>query len=340
MRRRRRRRNMFFLHPKGNKNTLLSAFTNDDGVAHAKKVRPILIHASEESISERYEGHLRSFTTIEQHENMYIVTKDNLELKEHDSLHFEGTNRGNMIGPVGLPSWKDDNEVWRIPVDLKKEVLGKDGIVLVGGAADQGAKAAEAAVKSKQKTTGTDGKETVFWHALPEPVDEELVHRYDLKAVINLTVGPAMLAMACLRKRRPYCGITLTQKHADLIIQHLEMKVSKAMQTEGDPLHEPSLAELLNVFKEEPAEEENQTPPPKPKRKPRRKKADEAGAGGEDGGEGGGEEGTGEKPAKRGRKGGSKMTRAELLKKLKAAGVAGEGGADVDEAEDADSASG
>ena len=59
--------------------------------------------------------------------------------------------------------------------------------------------------------------EPVFYHTLPIEVDEEIMHSYDITSVIELTAGPGNCALTCIRQRKPYFGITLTDDHSELL---------------------------------------------------------------------------------------------------------------------------
>ena len=58
-------------------------------------------------------------------------------------------------------------------------------------------------------------------------------------------MGPPAAALASIRLKRAYFGISLTDTHRDESFKWLHSQVWKAFQTEGDPLWQAGLCELL-----------------------------------------------------------------------------------------------
>ena len=94
--------------------------------------------------------------------------------------------------------------------------------------------------------------EPVFFHTYPIALDEELIHSYDLSAVIDLSVGAGNVALSCIRQRRPYFGVTLTECHSAELIEWLTARVWASFMDEASPLY---IAEVAKIV----AEAENPT---------------------------------------------------------------------------------
>lgn len=103
----------------GNKNLLLGSFTYapeaDPATGRLQKAQQCKKHVrcltaiiSEGSITDRL-AKIRGFSSINQIQKVYLVTKDGLNLNQHERLHTEGSsNRGNFIGPF---AWDDSDRV-------------------------------------------------------------------------------------------------------------------------------------------------------------------------------------------------------------------------------------
>lgn len=214
-----------------------------------KSVKAVNIYYSQDSVEKRHEK-VRGFMCINQLETLYVVTDKSINLTERKHLHFPDTNRGNILGPVCLDKWEDES-VWKLKVMDKKLVFGKNGKIMVGGALEGGVDGADA----KKPKVFEDGPEPVFWHATPEPLDEELAHSHELIAIINLTVGSASFAMTAIRRHMPYAGVCLTATHVSAVYAYLEERVFKAMQDPQDKLYQQGLRELID------AAEDGKSPP-------------------------------------------------------------------------------
>eukprot|EP00969_Alexandrium_andersonii_P087246 3848910-Alexandrium_andersonii.AAC.1 len=49
-------------------------------------------------------------------EILHLVSAQNLVVPERQRLHYSGSNRQAIIGPVALPAWEDG---WQIDAELK-----------------------------------------------------------------------------------------------------------------------------------------------------------------------------------------------------------------------------
>jgi hypothetical protein len=236
---------MFDGFKEGNDHTLLSAFVNGDNKALERAKRPIRLLYDEESMTARL-GLVRGFSTLNQLETVYIVTKAVLNLKAAKRLHYSGTNHGNCISPVVAPAW--DQSTWRLSVKDKKHVLGTLGKVLAGGPNTYTAEEKELS-KTRARAAGPEGVEPVFFHGGPVQLCEELHHSYKLRNIIDLTVGKGDWAMTAMSRRVPFVGVALSHKHRDELLKYLVASVMDAFQAEDHTLYQPSMVDAIATAK-------------------------------------------------------------------------------------------
>ena len=211
-----------------------------------KVVREVHVFYDQKSLEARLDK-VRGFLSLNQAEKFFFVTAKPLDLVERDRLHFEGTNRGNCLGPVALPPFCDKT-VWKTSSTLKRDIIGKNGgKVLVGGGLPLSGVSAEEAKKLAEAPKFPNQEEPVFYHAPPMCLGEEFMHSYDVRAAFSVTAGQGDLALTCLRNRRPFFGVCLTTAHKDALLARLEQQIWLAMQTTGDKLYEAGLAELVKA---------------------------------------------------------------------------------------------
>ncbi|MFM7989563.1 MAG: hypothetical protein ACKPKO_60635, partial [Candidatus Fonsibacter sp.] len=66
-----------------------------------------------------------------------------------------------------------------------------------------------------------DTKELAFCHALPSTCWEEVIHDYQLGAILDVAVGDGSLALKTVRDRIAYTGLAFTDKHWDMVMARL-----------------------------------------------------------------------------------------------------------------------
>ena len=119
-------KDMYFLYDgkkEGNKAALHAGFTGPGGERMTYVSKAIYMTFTEESVAERLEK-VRGMMAIDQVERLYIVANDAWEnLAEVKRAHYKGSNRGNTLGDIELPSWEDDRATWILGQALKKQVL-------------------------------------------------------------------------------------------------------------------------------------------------------------------------------------------------------------------------
>jgi hypothetical protein len=228
-----------------NESALLCGFKTPDGISIPKHKRTLTMVYSEVSLMRRLERH-RGLGPLHQTESLHILGSEPMKYVKRDRMHFEGSNKGQVLSPISAPDWQAE-EVWKLSVKDKKLLFGKVGRIAVGGpapgAAADGAEEEDAGGSTRTRTGDTI--EPVFFHAQPTEVDEELVHCFPLSAIIDLTGASPGLCMVAIRNRIPLFAFCFTTEHEKFLTDHLERIVFEAMLVEGDKLYEPGLKELM-----------------------------------------------------------------------------------------------
>lgn len=189
-------------------------FTNSLGEAIEKSTKLLYVSIDEDSLHAR-KTRLKTGVSFEQMEYVSLVTREEFGaqipiVKRH---FFKGTNSGNKIGDVELAPL---DKAWHLTIS-QKLALYSEYRVEVGGKT----KGAGENELQKGKRKAAVEKEPAFWHARPEKLYRELIHSYQLKAVIDLSPGDGCLARVCTSLRIPYAGFTLSDVHTDLLKNYM-----------------------------------------------------------------------------------------------------------------------
>ena len=224
----------------GNESLLMSGFKDPDGAALARAKTTVSVIYSEDSLTSRL-SLVRGHQTIHQTEKMHLVTSEPIRVAKKPRLHFDGSNKGEIIAPVVAVDWNDER-VWTATYEAKKTIYGRSNRHAIGGNTP-GAEAGESSYRGRKREK--DDLEPVCFHSHPYVVDEEILHDYPIKAIMHLTPGDGSMALAAIRKRIPFVGVCWTEEHKSGLTTHLEKQIFIAMQTEDDDLYEPALVEIL-----------------------------------------------------------------------------------------------
>ena len=84
-----------------------------------------------------------------------------------------------------------------------------------------------------------DTEELAFYHALPSKFWEEVVHAYQLGAILDVAAGDGSLALTAVRHRLPYTGFVFTTRHRDLTMARLLDVLSAGALQAGDKRYDP-----------------------------------------------------------------------------------------------------
>ena len=167
---------------------------------------------------------------MNQVEIMSVFSRGPLTLKRTQRKHFDGTTLGNVIGPVAVPRY-EDAAVWKVDPKVRKDICGAKGEVLVGGPCPG------SAVPKPE----LQGGEPATWHGSPMMLYEEVLHSFQVSVVIDATMLDDTFALACLKSRTPYIGITMTAEHAQHVRARLMTSLWQEMQREGSELYQVGL---------------------------------------------------------------------------------------------------
>ena len=97
--------------------------------------KQLFVMLSEDCLKQR-RARVRGAATLHQVEFLYACSREPLALPEKKRLHYDGTNKGDLVGVVALPSWE---RAWALTFDEKKKLYGKHRVAVGGptaGSAD------------------------------------------------------------------------------------------------------------------------------------------------------------------------------------------------------------
>jgi hypothetical protein len=169
------------------------------------------------------------------------------ELKCTARLHYRGTSASDSIGHVVLGK-QGDQESWVLTWAQKKSLYGTHGLMAAGGRGDvidDEADDEDLTTADPPQRRTDDTEELAFYHALPSKFWEEVVHDFQLGAILDIAAGDGSLALTAVRHRLPYTGIVFTTHHRDLMKARLLEILSAGALTAGDKWYEPSLVKTL-----------------------------------------------------------------------------------------------
>jgi hypothetical protein len=192
------------------------------------------------------------------------------DLKSTPRIHYRGTSASDSSGHVELGK-QGDEETWVLTWAQKKSLYGARGLIAAGGRGDviddEVDDDDQTAAEPPQRRTD-DTEELAFYHALPCKFWEEVVHDYQLGAILDVAAGDGGLALTAVRRRLPYTGVVFTTRHRELIKARLLDILSAGALTAGDKWYDPSLVKVLvAAAKKKKHEEETGEEPAKKKPK-------------------------------------------------------------------------
>ena len=170
---------------------------------------------------------------MSQVEFLHVITRTTLNVEVKERLHGSGTTRGDMLGPVEVPS---SDSMWQAPHATKKKLYGT-GRVECGGAV----------AGDCDKDDPPKAKEQVpfCYHSRSPKVYEEIGHAFDAACFLDLTCCDGVLPISCVRKHKPYLGVCFTDAHRAALKEQIISEMFKCFQREDDSLYQPELANFL-----------------------------------------------------------------------------------------------
>ena len=211
-----------------------------------KVIRKFMIHKTQASATSRMQRVKPTLGSMRLTETLYVISKVAPKVPVTDFVHYPHLNSGgDCIGPVKLPK---PDEMWTLPWPIKKEVL--EGCFRHSSDLPEIPDDAEES-QAQATSRASNSAEPVFFHALPTELFEDVYRMTQAVAVIDLTAGDGAAAVAAVKHRLLYFGLTLTTRHQEHLAAHIKKQLLNAMATEGDSLYEPALVAALL---QEPAE--------------------------------------------------------------------------------------
>jgi hypothetical protein len=205
--------------------------------------------------------------TVDQTEHMHIVmSPEALTSTGRPNKHYVGTTSGNTIFPVGNP----DNE-WKLTVAQKRTLYGPDARTIDY---DPDAHKAKLVIRDDSAIEPVN-----FW-GMTHLLYEEIIHRIQAKAVIDLTATDTF-ALTCIEVGIPYLGLCLTSHHVDLLKHRLSAAVFEKFTVENNPLYKAKLAQTVSKLNtttenDDGGQSKKNAAKAKPKAKPRAKRTPKA----------------------------------------------------------------
>ena len=157
----------------------------------------------------------------------YLNVAKEFAFKVQPRLHTSGSTRGNVIGPLARPELTDASQLWLVPYEQKKRIVGAENLPLPGGSCPTHHEA------EKKRTSAAELLPT-FWHEGPWALTEEIAHALCPAAILDLSPGGGHFAMYAIRHRVPYTGIVLTQEHQECLRKRLVSRTITGMCDHND----------------------------------------------------------------------------------------------------------
>jgi hypothetical protein len=209
------------------------------------KHKTIYMHYDEKSLADRRER-ATGTAVFHQLQQMKLLTRWPLSMPTKKRKHYDGSNKGDLMGPVHLADWSSS---WSGTYDEKLEVYGRTHRIAVGGATDEDDNEdddpdAMCDGGDQPKTFDrhtTDGKEPMFYHGLPQTFYEDLFTSYCIRHVIHLTAGDGSAAKAAMTLRRGYLGVCMTEEHLDKLYIHLTSWMLEQMSDANSPYYQSDM---------------------------------------------------------------------------------------------------
>lgn len=235
---------------------------DDDGQKQSTETSLLQLVFSAESLAMRKKI-VRGTLSLKQIEWCHIITSSRVSLPERSWKNFPGTNCGDTLMGVQLPS-ADSPSVWKLSWADKKALYGKKHLVQVGGRTE-GSKG----TVSAKRTDGTI--EPTCWHNFPLELYEDLLRGFFVKLVYDLSPADDMMCWACLLHHVACIAVCYTEKHCELLFNNLVERMKVAMAEAGNPMFNPAYAVALGI-KKVATEQSNHGKNPKNEKAPKKGK--------------------------------------------------------------------
>ena len=197
---------------------------------------------NEESLAEKREGssgasNLRGFMTVNQVEQFQLLYSSLPKYEKRQNKIFTGTTVYDALVGVKCPGLENPKETWRLSWKEKKLMLGASSVTeQVRGQESDGSDA-----------RCLDGIEPFNYHQRHNELWLEILFRFNVKAVVDLTASDGVLAQVCCQERVPYVGLCHSSGHASALQSRLNATTFLAMlDPTNERLHKPKLVSLMS----------------------------------------------------------------------------------------------
>jgi uncharacterized membrane protein YgcG len=216
----------------GQETTLMNKFVDESNKPYLKSKHTVTVIYSEESVVNRLKIKRRTTAGALQAEKMYIVTGKAIEIEDKARLALSGTTVGEHIS-CAWRSWSDPSH-WTMKRKHKATIITKKDTIANGGRGPGHDEEEERkAEKEEAKAITPESEEQVFWWAPPPTLQDEWIHNFNLRAVVDLTPGDGARAMCCIKNKIPYVAICFNQENVDALYDHLFKETMKESLNEG-----------------------------------------------------------------------------------------------------------
>ena len=187
-----------------------------------------------------------------------MISREPLVMPEKKRIHYNGTNKGDLVGFVSLPEWES---TWALTFDDKKKLYGKHRVAVGGPTGDDDDDDEDvdmgqpddadtpptvATPSSTTVTTAPTGRlgsnvEPVLYQAMPVEFYDDLMSSCFLSDVIHLTAGDGAAAKAALIRRVNFFGVCLSENHVEQLYTHLTDWMLKQFGEPSSAFYQPSM---------------------------------------------------------------------------------------------------
>jgi hypothetical protein len=159
-----------------------------------------------------------------------------LEKRANKIFKNDGTTVSDLLSAVPAPDLEDPKVTWRLQWKEKQPLLGKSSIM------------EQVRVSDGEGGEGRspDGIEPFNHHQRHSDLWEEVLFRFNVKSVVDLTASDGVLALVCVKERIPYVGLCHNAQHASALMTRISATIFLSMLEQNGPLYKAKLAALMS----------------------------------------------------------------------------------------------
>jgi len=219
-----------------------SAHSNLTGVFKGVQRCSKCLHVvyNEESLAERREGisgasNMRGFMSVMQVEQIQLLFMSLPKYEKRQNRIIKGSTVGDSLVGVKCPDLENPRETWRLTWKEKKLMLGASSVT------------EQVRGQESEDSRCGDGIEPMNYHQRHPELWLEILFRFNVKAVVDLTASDGVLAQVCCQERVPYVGLCHGSEHASALQSRLNATTFLAMlDPTNEMLHKPKLVSLMS----------------------------------------------------------------------------------------------